>query len=976
MAKRVKYKGPQIEEALRRVAEAKALRAEELDLGGLGLTDVPSELMELPWLKRLFLGRGKEARKGSFDPDNPEVNFIREINPALFSWLKNLELLDLSENRLKLIPEEINTLTSIKVLDIQCNVLTQVTPQICDLNKLEILSLHNNKLTFLLAEIAKLKSLKRLYIGLNNIKKLPPEIGALNALETLFAFGNGLEKIPPEIGALPELQTLSLFGNNLSALPPEIGNLAKLTRFDLASNPLVTPPKEVVDQGIEAIQAYLRELGRTGKQLFEAKVVLVGEGAVGKTTLKERLIRSRFATPGSTRGLELEALERPHPWLPGKSMTLNFWDFGGQEDYRPAQQFFFSKGALYLLLWNARYDATQSNVEAWMRLLRHRVGGGARVLVVATHADAHPPSDSVRQLLVDKFPSMLAGFYSVDSKSGRGIAELWRTIDREVTKLNEFGAERPKSWIEARDAVLAKRECAPAYQIPFPQFRELAIAKGVALDSVEIFAGMLTNQGRIVYHGDDPHLAGTVVLDPEWLMKAIAYVLTDEQTKDDNGILPETSLARIWLNHARAEDEKPICYEKEHWNHLLRMMDRHDIVYRLREHEWLVGQLVSVTKPRDLPWDGRRPIGNGAQLVTECRLDDQIPGLMALLIVRTHFYHYNFKRFCWREGVFLRDPNHLDTLALIEAESQTRFRISTAGTFAASLMERLSGSLEQLIHEMWPGGAATEAKPYAFIVPCPTEGCPGYYHRDDLFRDLAEGDDKTRCNEGRRCRHDIRKLLMGQPAPQAFDEFRRRFDRVDGQLAGIQGMLEDVRGQIGDILSLVSNEAPRIYSLRAVDPIGLMKRRIELQIWCEELNRPVAAAVEVVELDKEWVKHLRAWSPWLKKLLKLGASVAGGSLVADLLGDDDSENLKKLCEGTDKVLEGADVAIGEKGSAPGKEGRVELKLGEYVTPEVAAVLCKAAANGGMTRIQMDDDKRWRWVCREVADRNDRSVPKE
>jgi hypothetical protein len=37
---------------------------------------------------------------------------------------------------------------------------------------------------------------------------------------------------------------------------------------------------------------------------------------------------------------------------------------------------------------------------------------------------------------------------------------------------------------------------------------------------------------------------------------------------------------------------------------------------------------------------------------------------------------------------------------------------------------------------------------------------------------------------------------------------------------------------------------------------------------------------------------------------------------------------------------------------------------------------KGAAKGGMTRIQMDDDKRWRWVSREIADRNDRSVPKE
>ena len=46
-----------------------------------------------------------------------------------------------------------------------------------------------------------------------------------------------------------------------------------------------------------------------------------------------------------------------------------------------------------------------------------------------------------------------------------------------------------------------------------------------------------------------------------------------------------------------AQAENPIRYEKEHWNLLLRMMDRHEIVYRLQEQDWLVGQLVSLTKP-------------------------------------------------------------------------------------------------------------------------------------------------------------------------------------------------------------------------------------------------------------------------------------------------------------------------------------------------------------------------------------------
>jgi len=41
-------------------------------------------------------------------------------------------------------------------------------------------------------------------------------------------------------------------------LPPEIGQLTQLTELDIDNNPLKSPPPEIVDQGTEAILAYLR----------------------------------------------------------------------------------------------------------------------------------------------------------------------------------------------------------------------------------------------------------------------------------------------------------------------------------------------------------------------------------------------------------------------------------------------------------------------------------------------------------------------------------------------------------------------------------------------------------------------------------------------------------------------------------------------------------------------------------------------
>src|SRR2546430_10865522 len=58
---------PDIEEARRRIASALAEGAEELDLGGLNLREVPEEVLALTGLTRLHLGRARSGGSG-LDP--------------------------------------------------------------------------------------------------------------------------------------------------------------------------------------------------------------------------------------------------------------------------------------------------------------------------------------------------------------------------------------------------------------------------------------------------------------------------------------------------------------------------------------------------------------------------------------------------------------------------------------------------------------------------------------------------------------------------------------------------------------------------------------------------------------------------------------------------------------------------------------------------------------------------------------------
>ena len=76
-------------EALRRIAEAKAAGAEELDLGGLGLTEVPVELFDLAQLKVLYLGLVPEAAKKPdwqrTQEDKKTCNAVSALPAAFFT---------------------------------------------------------------------------------------------------------------------------------------------------------------------------------------------------------------------------------------------------------------------------------------------------------------------------------------------------------------------------------------------------------------------------------------------------------------------------------------------------------------------------------------------------------------------------------------------------------------------------------------------------------------------------------------------------------------------------------------------------------------------------------------------------------------------------------------------------------------------------------------------------------------------------
>jgi internalin A len=570
-----------------RIEEVLRGRTTRLNLSGLGLTDIPNKIAQIESLKELDFSDNKITRipqsiatlhtLRTLDLSRNRVveindnisslsnlgwlnltdNKIEKISDAI-SELKDLQLISLWNNCLKNIPEEIFQLFNLEKLVLIKNNISRIPEEISSLKKLTWLTLWDNQLTTIPEEISQLSSLRELDLSSNKIENFPEAILQVVSLRKLSLGGNKIDKIPNQICQLSSLRELDFFDNKLTAIPKEIYRLSSLKEINLNRNPLDPISKSAYSGGIDEFFAYLRSLQNPKEleNLYEARLVLIGEGNVGKTTLLKALTgRDPKADEQTTHGIsiDIEAFRLPHPNQVDTQLKFNAWDFGGQEVYRVTHQFFFSKRSAYLLLWEPRRGVQQCQVEDWLNMLRLRVGEDARVIIVSTHCKTGERIARIdKPVLKRDYGDIIVDFLEVDSlvddpETGEkvGIAALKQLIADTAKTFDQMGAKLNRAWRESRDELLAM----DTPRITYTEFAAVCKRHGLSEIAIRTLADLMHDLGYIVYYGDDESLKDDVVLQPEWLTKAIGFVLEDRTTQDMDGILPDSRLKDVWFNH-------------------------------------------------------------------------------------------------------------------------------------------------------------------------------------------------------------------------------------------------------------------------------------------------------------------------------------------------------------------------------------------------------------------------------------------
>jgi WD40 repeat protein/GTPase SAR1 family protein len=207
------------------------------------------------------------------------------------------------------------------------------------------------------------------------------------------------------------------------------------------------------------------------RRYVNAKVVLLGEGTVGKTSLAHRLIEDQYVVKDRTHGMNVWPLELPLPSDATLDREALLWDLAGQEDYRLIHRLFLDETALAVLLINPQKDDPFAEAGDWLRALETAAGNDAMKreavrLLIFSQTDVG--GMKIGNVKIERFIQEhgFAGWLATSAKTGENCSDA--ANGGEPSKLKQLIADHipwdklpwtatPRMLTELKNAVMTMR---------------------------------------------------------------------------------------------------------------------------------------------------------------------------------------------------------------------------------------------------------------------------------------------------------------------------------------------------------------------------------------------------------------------------------------------------------------------------------------------------------------------------------------
>ena len=328
-----------------------------------------------------------------------------------------------------------------------------------------------------------------------------------------------------------------------------------------------------------SVAAQLQYLSAVQRAYFgETRVLYLGEASAGKTSLirclhGEAINEHEVATP------RVEIRSRQLSNSDGERLRVHDWDFGGQVLMHAMHQFFLSENVVYVVVADMRRE---ESLEYWLEYARV-FGKGAATLVLLNKVDLlehreQTPFKFDPEVLKQRYP-FIVDFVKISCAKDVNLDYVRQAIDQLCWRQQVLSGTTPKSWFQVKELVQAENKD----HISFERFRELCSqcdllpADAIGAASEAIIAptiDALTQLGAALYYRE---IGAKVVLNPEWMTRAIYYAINAAEAAGIEYLTPET-IADLYAQGYQ-KGELDLSIDKSDAEFLLQLMQKFELAF-------------------------------------------------------------------------------------------------------------------------------------------------------------------------------------------------------------------------------------------------------------------------------------------------------------------------------------------------------------------------------------------------------------
>ncbi len=751
-------------------------KATKLDLRNLNLDFIPKEIFSTNGIKIL-------------DLSNNNISYI----PETISFLTSLKELILDNNNLKSIPEDILRLKGIRVLSVRNNHIRLLSPKyIINIDRNIVNQYHQGyqsnqypqliknlvekRLTIVKANILNKILITNSNMPFNSANELKEFV--LNESKKSYDYDSEItsldwEDIEDDIQASYRnysfndlykslnLEVLRIEGNDIKNLPYSVPKIKSLRELGITVRNVENIHEAILREGLESTRNLISEIEKEAKEvdyLNEAKLVLVGPGGVGKSSIARKIVNidDDLSNLESTEGIDIShiTIQDVGP-NKKKGFKFNIWDFAGQKKYDASHQLFITGNSLYLLVVEAKDEIPEHEFVYWLKTIS-TFGAKSPIIIVLNKIDKR--NDDIPFLHYSKTYSEIKSSVKVSTdknyKNYRStIQKLKQEIAETIKYLPDFEAALPKTWVRIRNELNQINE----NYIPISEYYKICRRYKLTRKNSDYLSKFLHNLGIIIHFERNPLLKDFVILNVEWAIDGIYKLLDDDEVYENFGKFNLSTLKRIFTS------EKYRLRLEE----LINLMQSFEICFPISNQEYIFPQLLAGDVPNFQFMEN-----DSAKFKFEYGFLPYL--LMSRVIAKLHPLIKKInnpkseKWLMWKRGVIIEEEK---TIAKIVSNYGTNsIDIYISGTRKITILHKIRQVINEINQKSYPEITITEK------VKCVCNKCSNnigelYYHEWRMLEGrISNGFDSNSCGNSYQ-NVNIIKLMSGIVNNEILNEY-------------------------------------------------------------------------------------------------------------------------------------------------------------------------------------------------------------